>query len=382
MTLLLRLLHVHTCMHAKTLMVHAILLYSGNPLLVSLENSSMAASTRSKKAKLWFSKSAFEGLDDEEDEDVELDQMVSANKGQNVKEVAVSSDLEENTEVMAANKSTREENGVKRVQFQDDADLVKSQESSSEQDVSSSEDSESDDSSEEEEILIAKAKAAAKKGINSSSSKTENGTFEVVPADKPILKLDPEGLAIGALIVQSKKKREDLIESGYNRWTHNDDNLPDWFVANEAKYCQKTLPITKEMVEVYRSKLKEINSRPIKKIAEAKARKKRRALKKLESVRKKAEVITDLGDDVSVQEKAQQIKQMYKKVGVLGKRKRDVEYVVAKKGVGKRVKRPAGVKGHFKVVDPRMKKDARGKAAAATKIKGQRSGGQKKRRKH
>ena len=40
-------------------------------------------------------------------------------------------------------------------------------------------------------------------------------------------KLNPEGLAIGALMVQSKKKCEDLIESGYNRWTHDADNLPE-----------------------------------------------------------------------------------------------------------------------------------------------------------
>ena len=32
-----------------------------------------------------------------------------------------------------------------------------------------------------------------------------------------------------------------------------------------------------------------------------------------------------------------------------------MEYVVAKKGIRKRMKRPAGVKGHFKVVDVRMK---------------------------
>ena len=55
--------------------------YTGNPLLVSLENSAMAANARSKKAKLWFSKAAFDGLDNDEDDDLELDQMVSNHKG-------------------------------------------------------------------------------------------------------------------------------------------------------------------------------------------------------------------------------------------------------------------------------------------------------------
>lgn len=181
-------------------------------------------------------------------------------------------------------------------------------------------------------------------------------------------KLDPEGLAIGTLMVQSKKKCEDLIESGYNRWTHNDDSLPDWFTQNEAKFCQKRLPVTKEMMEVYRAKLQEINVRPIKKVAEAKARKRKRVLKCLEKARKKAEGIVE-SEDVSSHEKAQHIRQIYKKVGALKKKKGNVEYVVAKKGLGKKVRRPAGVKGHFKVVDPRMKKDTRGKAATRGKGK-------------
>ncbi len=111
-------------------------------------------------------------------------------------------------------------------------------------------------------------------------------------------------------------------------------------------------------------------------------------MKKLEKARKKAEVITE-NAETSEKEKWSQIKQwvlsrldwksfvfqcavrvnsngsrscvfrVYKKAGLLNKKKRQLTYVVAKKGAGKKVSRPAGVKGQFKVVDPRMKKDMR-----------------------
>lgn len=178
-----------------------------------------------------------------------------------------------------------------------------------------------------------------------------------VPPTK-IRKLDPAGLAIGALMVQSQKKRQQLIESGYNRWTADDFNLPDWFREDENNYCQKQLPITKEMVDEYRKKLKEINARPIKKIAEAKARKKARANRKLNKAREKAQVICET-NDVTDQEKVHRIKSLYKKAGLVGHKKQEVKYVVAKKGLGKKVRRPAGVSGRFKVVDRRMKKDNR-----------------------
>ena len=76
---------------------------------------------------------------------------------------------------------------------------------------------------------------------------------------------------------------------------------------------------------------------------------------------------------------------VYKKAGLLKAKKEHVEYVVAKRGAGRKVSRPAGVKGKFKVVDPRMKKDnmhakkTAKKQRQGCKVKGGGSGGKKRR---
>lgn len=58
---------------------------------------------------------------------------------------------------------------------------------------------------------------------------------------------------------------------------------------------------------------------------------------------------------------------MYKK---LKQSKPEVKYIVAKKHTAaKRVRRPKGLKGPYKVVDPRMKKDLRGRISKETKNK-------------
>uniref|UniRef100_A0A8C6QAG1 pre-rRNA processing protein FTSJ3 n=1 Tax=Nothobranchius furzeri TaxID=105023 RepID=A0A8C6QAG1_NOTFU len=171
--------------------------------------------------------------------------------------------------------------------------------------------------------------------------------------------LDAEGLALGCEIATSKKKARDLVDDSFHRSVSDEPwEVPEWFLDDERKHRKKPIPVTKEMVEEYKQKWKEINARPIKRVAEAKARKKRRMLKKMEQAKKKAEAVVNTVD-ISEKEKLAQLKTIYKKAGVK-KEKRELTYVVAKKGAGKKVRRPRGVKGLFKVVDGRMKKDVRG----------------------
>uniref|UniRef100_A0A663MVA8 pre-rRNA processing protein FTSJ3 n=1 Tax=Athene cunicularia TaxID=194338 RepID=A0A663MVA8_ATHCN len=171
--------------------------------------------------------------------------------------------------------------------------------------------------------------------------------------------LDAEGLALGSVIATSKKATRDLIDDSFNRYSYNEDEgeLPEWFTEEEKQHRRKQIPVDRQTVEAYRQRWREINARPIKKVAEAKARKKRRMLKKMEQMKKKAEAVVSTVD-ISEREKVAQLRRIYKKAG-LAKEKRQVTYLVAKKGVGPRVRRPPGVKGQFKVVDSRLKKDVR-----------------------
>merc|ERR1712083_1159513 len=89
-----------------------------------------------------------------------------------------------------------------------------------------------------------------------------------------------------------------------------------------------------------------------------------------DKARKKASALMD-NEDVGNREKANEIRKMYKKAAAAGKKK-EVKYVVAKKHqAGKRASRPAGTKGPYKQVDPRMKKDNKSKRGNASGKKNQ-----------
>ncbi|KAH0459223.1 hypothetical protein IEQ34_012037 [Dendrobium chrysotoxum] len=148
-----------------------------------------------------------------------------------------------------------------------------------------------------------------------------------------------------------KKQREQILDDAYNKYMFDDVGLPNWFVEEEKRHSQPMKPVTKEEVAAMKAQFREIDARPAKKVAEAKARKKRAAMRKMEKARKKADAISDQ-TDISERSKRKMIDHLYKKATPTRPKK---EYVVAKKGVAVK-----GGKGKV-IVDRRMKKDRRTK---------------------
>ncbi|XP_041791499.1 pre-rRNA 2'-O-ribose RNA methyltransferase FTSJ3 [Chelmon rostratus] len=321
----------------------------GSGLLVELEGKD---EKKERETNLWFSKGIFSEIDLEGDAASELRQtewLQNKQTGKGKKRKAEKEEEKEEEEKAAAPEEEK---------------AGPSQEAAEESD------SDSDDSSDDEKEITRMKQG---KGAGGMLGAADDDDFQVVPVESTSKKariLDAEGLALGCQIATSKKRARDLLDSSFHRFASSEEQweVPEWFLDDERKHRKKPVPVTKEMVEEYKQKWKEIDARPIKRVAEAKARKKRRMLKKMEQAKKKAEAVVNTVD-ISEREKMSQLKSIYKKAG-LGKEKREVTYVVSKKGAGKKVRRPPGVKGAFKVVDSRMKKDMRGMQRKEQRTKG------------
>lgn len=318
-----------------------------NPLLTDLDYSDKKTK-RIRKAELWFEKDAFKNLEDEKDEDFEIDKMVEVYKKKGGHILG-----EDNSEKDEKENKTSE--GKPENKIDDSA-------------------SESDSDYDVEQMIVPNGNVKKVGGKNGFEIVPQTNDSIVKPKKKR--RLTEEDLALGSLMIQSKKARRDLIDAAWNRYAFNDEKLPDWFVKDEEKHMKQEAPVPKELVEDYKKRVEDLNVRPIKKVLEAKARKKKRAMRKLEKAKKKVEQIMD-NTDISDREKAKQVRALYKKARK--EPKKEVTYVVAKKyKTQKRPVRPAGVKGRYKVVDPRMKKDLRAaKAKEKTKGRGKKSRGSK-----
>ncbi|KAK6101976.1 FtsJ-like methyltransferase family protein [Brugia pahangi] len=208
---------------------------------------------------------------------------------------------------------------------------------------------------------------------------TKTSSSDILQKEKPgkAKKLSPELLALGEQLIYSSKTRRDLEDWGWNRYTNNDEGLPDWFVEDEKKHFKKELPVSKDRVDFYKNRMRDINTRTIKKVAEAKARKKKRRDRKLQLAKKRAEGIIE-SENMEQAEKIREIRKLYRKTASSIKEKKKITYAVMTKGKRGSLSRP---KGPYKVVDARLKKDNRRQKQMNQK-KGYKAGGRGGRRRN
>lgn len=157
-----------------------------------------------------------------------------------------------------------------------------------------------------------------------------------------------------------------LMDASYNRYAFNDDNLPRWFEDDERTHFRPQLPITKEEVNAIKERFRDIVARPIHKVAEARARKRRRVEQRMETAKKKATVIA-AQEDMGEREKARAIQKAYKRAEL--KRPSAVKVISR---AGKRVAQTGKKKGGggVKFVDARLRSDTRAMDRAKAKKMG------------
>ncbi|EER25034.1 FtsJ-like methyltransferase family protein [Coccidioides posadasii C735 delta SOWgp] len=244
----------------------------------------------------------------------------------------------------------------------------------SEQDEESDDDNDSEDyeTTDNESKMSVDSLPATKKQSGRSSKPNIEGFEE--QKDDPRTKegkldidiITAEAMALAQQMATGEKTSADVVDDGFNKYAFRDiDGLPEWFLDDENKHSKPLRPITAAAAAAIREKMRAINARPIKKVREAKGRKKFKEAQRLEKLKKKSALLAE-DEGVSERDKAQTIARMMARA-TKKKPKQNVKLVVAKGGNRGISGRPRGVKGKYKIVDARLKKDVRAQKRLAKK---------------
>lgn len=272
-----------------------------------------------------------------------------------------------------------------------DLDKFDAQEADKEQDADTEQSGSSDDDggeAEEDEELLDSESSEEGAEESTPASEDDDNDFEVVPrapdfqpsagewafedSDEDQAKerliqqrglTTAEAVQLARQLVNNEKTKTDLVDEGFNKRAFADkEGLPSWFLEDEAKNYKANIPITKEAVEAIRAKQRALDARPVKKVAEAKARKKMRALRRLETARKRAEGIvaedSAANGELNEREKAGSVKKILDKASKK-QRGSEIKTVVSRGANRGLAGRPKGVKGRYRMVDSRGKKELR-----------------------
>ncbi|KAG7746763.1 hypothetical protein KL912_003892 [Ogataea haglerorum] len=209
------------------------------------------------------------------------------------------------------------------------------------------------------------SESEASESESESESETEpdfelvSGSGDNLPHKQEVDLATVEAMTLAQQLALGQKSKKDLIDDGFNKYSFREkEGLPDWFLEDEEKHSKINRPITKEAALALKEKMKQLNARPIKKVMEAVGRKKLRAIKRLEKIKKKSDLIAE-DDSKSELDKAKEIQALASKLGKKKKTKPKVTVVVARGSHKGLSGRPKGVKGKYKMVDGVMKNEMR-----------------------
>ncbi|KAM0443763.1 hypothetical protein ACHAO4_010423 [Trichoderma viride] len=177
-----------------------------------------------------------------------------------------------------------------------------------------------------------------------------------------------EAMTLAHQLATGQKTTHDAIDDGFNKRAFRDrDGLPDWFMDDEGKHDKPQKPITKAAAMAIKEKLRAFNARPIKKVREAKARKKFKTAQRFEKLKKKSDMLA-ADEGMTEKEKAESISKLIRKAGK--QKPRQPAKLVVAKGLNRGIQgRPKGVKGRYRIVDARMKKELRAQKRIAKRKK-------------
>lgn len=202
----------------------------------------------------------------------------------------------------------------------------------------------------------------------------ETTTRPTAPGENPsqpsISIITAEAMTLAHQLATGKITKQQLLDDNFNKYTLRDvEGLPEWFLDDENLHSRAQRPVSGEAAAAIKEKLRALNARPIKKVREAKARKTLRTARRLEKLKRKSEGLAEQDGEGGGEAGRDAMERMGKMMAKAkaGNKKRNPVKVVFAGGHNKGAGRPRGVKGKYKMVDSRLKKDVRGLKRAEKK---------------
>ncbi|CAN3369084.1 27S pre-rRNA (guanosine(2922)-2'-O)-methyltransferase [Diutina catenulata] len=213
------------------------------------------------------------------------------------------------------------------------------------------------DESDESDFELVDAEEEYQQEYNSDDSDAED--YNDQSHQRKVDLATVEAMTLAHKVAMGQMTRNDLVNEGINKFSFRDhDNLPAWFVEDEKRHSKIIKPVTKEAMQALREKQKQLNARPIKKVLEAQGRRKMRALRRMEKLKKKSDLINE-DSGVSEADKSAEIAKLMRKFTKKQKVKPKITVVKAAGNNRGLSGRPRGVKGKYKMVDGVSKNEQR-----------------------